>query len=109
LFIDADVNMIEHAAKLGVDRIEYYTGPFAKEYYINKENAISSIKETVEIAHQLGLGINAGHDLNLDNLKFFKNNVPYLEEVSIGHAIVCDALYFGLENTIKMYLHQINA
>lgn len=109
LFIDADVKMIEHAAKLGVDRIEYYTGPFAKDFYIDKEKAISPIKQTVEVAHQLGLGINAGHDLNLDNLKFFKNNIPYLEEVSIGHAIVCDALYFGLENTIKMYLHQLNA
>jgi pyridoxine 5-phosphate synthase len=108
LFIDGDEKMIEKAAKIGTNRIEYYTGPFAKDFYFDKEKAILPIKNTIQLAHQLGLGINAGHDLNLDNIAFFKNEIEFLEEVSIGHAIVCDALYLGLENTIKMYLHQLN-
>lgn len=107
LFIDADKKRIEYAAKTGADRIEYYTGPYAKNFYKDKQKAIQPIIKTVAIAHQLGLGINAGHDLNLDNLAYFKQNIPHLQEVSIGHAIICDALYLGLENTIKMYLNQL--
>lgn len=109
LFIDPDKKLIENAAKLGADRIEYYTGPYAKNYSKDKRNAIKSIIETIEIADTLGLGINAGHDLNLENLAYFKQQIPTLKEVSIGHAIVCDALYLGLENTIRMYKQQLLA
>lgn len=100
IFVDTNLENIEFAAKSGVDRIELYTGPFA-------ENPSKTIKEYVEaanLAHQLGLGINAGHDLSLDNLKFFKENIPHLAEVSIGHALISDALYLGIENTIQRYL-----
>ena len=107
LFIDADKKMIEGAAKIGADRIEYYTGPYAKNYTINPETAIKEIKETATFAQQIGLGINAGHDLNLDNLKFLKDNLPQLDEVSIGHALICDAIYLGLENTIRLYLNRL--
>ncbi len=107
LFIDADAKLIEGAAKIGADRIEYYTGPYAKNYASNPENAIKEIKETCQIAIQNGLGINAGHDLNLDNLKYLKDNLPQLDEVSIGHALICDAIYLGLENTIRLYLNKL--
>ena len=107
LFIDADKNMIEGAANVGADRIEYYTGPYSKNYYTNPDTAIKEIKETCIIAQQLGLGINAGHDLNLDNLKFLKENLVQLDEVSIGHALICDAIYLGLENTIRLYLNKL--
>lgn len=107
LFIDADAKLIESAAKIGADRIEYYTGPYAKNYLSNPENAIKEIKETCYIAIQNGLGINAGHDLNLDNLKYLKDNLPQLDEVSIGHALICDAIYLGLENTIRLYLNKL--
>ena len=108
LFIDADKNLIEGAANVGADRIEYYTGPYAKNYHINPETAIKEIKETCLIAQQSGLGINAGHDLNLDNLKYLKDNLPQLDEVSIGHALICDAIYLGLENTIRLYLNKLS-
>ena len=108
LFIDADKNLIEGAANVGADRIEYYTGPYAKNYHINPEAAIKEIKETCLIAQQLGLRINAGHDLNLDNLKYLKDNLPQLDEVSIGHALICDAIYLGLENTIRLYLNKLS-
>lgn len=107
LFIDPDKNMIELAAKLGADRIEYYTGPYAKLYKTDRVKAIQPILDTIAIAHENGLEINAGHDLNLDNLAFFKQQIPYLKEVSIGHALVCDAIYLGLENTIRMYKHRL--
>jgi len=107
LFIDADKKMIEGAAKIGADRIEYYTGPYAKNYTINPETAIKEIKETAIFAQQIGLAINAGHDLNLDNLKYLKDNLPQLDEVSIGHALICDAIYLGLENTIRLYLNRL--
>lgn len=107
LFIDADKTMIEGAAKTGADRIEYYTGPYAKQYYENPALAIKEIKETAVLAQQLGLGINAGHDLNLDNLKYLKDNLIQLDEVSIGHALICDAIYLGLENTIRLYLNKL--
>ncbi len=107
LFIDPIENLIEGAAKVGANRIEYYTGPYAKDFLKDPAKAIEKIKHTAPLATQLGLGINAGHDLNLDNLKYLKQQIPNLAEVSIGHAIVCDALYYGLENTIRMYLHEL--
>ncbi len=107
LFIDADKNLIEGAANIGADRIEYYTGPYAKKFNTNPKAAIKEIQKTCFIAQQLGLGINAGHDLNLDNLKYLKDNLPQLDEVSIGHALICDAIYLGLENTIRLYLNRI--
>jgi pyridoxine 5-phosphate synthase len=107
LFIDPNTEFIEHAAKVGADRIEYYTGPFAKQFSSDPGNAIKDIKATCEIAIKNGLGINAGHDLNLDNLKYLKQNLLQLDEVSIGHALICDAIYLGLENTIRLYLNQL--
>jgi pyridoxine 5-phosphate synthase len=103
LFIDPVEENLEWAAKSGAERIEFYTGPYAHEYYVNPDNAIQPIKKVLPLVNQLGLGINAGHDLNLDNLKFLKQNIPNLLEVSIGHAFVRDCLYFGLENTVAMY------
>lgn len=107
LFIDPDKKLIEEAANIGADRIEYYTGPYAKQFTINPEKAIKELKETCAIAINAGLGINAGHDLNLENLKYLKDNLPKLDEVSIGHALICDALYLGLENTIQLYLNEL--
>jgi pyridoxine 5-phosphate synthase len=107
LFIDANAAMIEGAANIGADRIEYYTGPYAKNYAANPERAIKEIKETCKIAIAAGLGINAGHDLNLENLKYLKDTLPQLDEVSIGHALICDAIYLGLENTIRLYLNRL--
>jgi pyridoxine 5-phosphate synthase len=107
LFIDADKKLIEGAAAVNADRIEYYTGPYAKNYSKNPENAIKKLKETCSLAVELGLGINAGHDLNLDNLKYLKDNLPQLDEVSIGHALICDAIYLGLENTVRLYLNRL--
>jgi pyridoxine 5-phosphate synthase len=95
--------MLDGAAKVKTDRIEFYTGPYAHEFYTNKDFAIKDFRHAGIYASELGLGINAGHDLNLDNLKFFKENIPDLLEVSIGHALVRDCLYFGLQNVIPMY------
>jgi pyridoxine 5-phosphate synthase len=103
LFIDPIEENLEWAAKCNVDRIEFYTGPFAHQYYQNPQTAIEPIVKVLPLVNQLGLGINAGHDLNLDNLKFLKQNIPNLLEVSIGHAFVRDCLYYGLENTVSMY------
>ncbi|MCB0477152.1 MAG: pyridoxine 5'-phosphate synthase [Crocinitomicaceae bacterium] len=103
IFIENDRELLEYAAKTGVDRVEFYTGPFAEDYALNKEEAIAPYVESARICKELGLGINAGHDLSLENLKYFKENIDGLLEVSIGHAIISDALYFGLENTISMY------
>jgi pyridoxine 5-phosphate synthase len=105
IFIDTEIVNIENAVDTGTDRIELYTGPFADNYSINKEEAILSFNKAAVIANNLNLEINAGHDLNLENLKYFKNNIPGLLEVSIGHALICDSLYFGLENTINKYLN----
>lgn len=107
LFIDPVANLIEGAAIAGADRIEYYTGPYAKQFPINPEVAIQEIKATCTIAIQCGLGINAGHDLNLVNLNYLKEKLPQLDEVSIGHALICDAIYLGLENTIRLYLNRL--
>jgi pyridoxine 5-phosphate synthase len=107
IFIDPIAKMIEGAAKVATDRIEFYTGPYAHHYFQNRENAVADYRETGKIAHELGLGINAGHDLDLHNLQFFKANMPNMLEVSIGHALICDAIYWGLENTIQMYKREL--
>jgi pyridoxine 5-phosphate synthase len=104
LFVDTNSENIEFAKKAGADRIELYTGPYADMFSINKENAIKSYVEAAKFAKNIGLGINAGHDLSLENLRYFKENIPFLDEVSIGHALISDALYLGLENTIQSYL-----
>ena len=103
LFMNADIEMIQYAADTGADRIELYTGDFSKNYDISPEESIETHVIASEIANKLGLGLNAGHDLNLRNLKYYRQNVVNLLEVSIGHAIICDSLYFGLQNTIQMY------
>ena len=108
IFVDADEKMAEGAKAIGADRIELYTEPYAENYFKNRQKAIEPFIKTAKVAHSIGLGINAGHDLSLDNLRFFAQNIPFLDEVSIGHALVCDALYFGLENTIPMYLRELN-
>ncbi|MFM7300549.1 MAG: pyridoxine 5'-phosphate synthase, partial [Crocinitomicaceae bacterium] len=107
IFIEPDIDLIEYAAQIGVDRIELYTGPYAELYNRNKEKAISPYISAAETAKKCGLEINGGHDLNLDNLAYFKQNLCQLDEVSIGHAIISDALYFGIENTIQQYLHKL--
>jgi pyridoxine 5-phosphate synthase len=107
IFINPDPEMADYAAKTGTDRIELYTESYAQNYHKNREEAIAPYVETAKVALNAGLGINAGHDLNLDNLNYFKNNIPGLLEVSIGHALVCDALYFGLQNTIMMYKREL--
>jgi len=107
IFVDPIAEMVEGAAKTGTDRIELYTEAYAIHYHQNRDEAIAPYIKAAELAHKLGLGINAGHDLDLNNLKFFADNIPALDEVSIGHALISDALYFGLENTIQMYLRQL--
>lgn len=104
IFIDAEPKMVEAARMCGTDRIELYTEPYAAGYEANREEAIKPFVEAAEVAREVGLGLNAGHDLSLQNLTYFHQNIPWLDEVSIGHALICDALYFGLEDTIKRYL-----
>jgi pyridoxine 5-phosphate synthase len=104
IFVDPIVEMVEAAATTGTDRIELYTEGYASHYHQGKEIAIAPYIKAAEAAQKVGLGINAGHDLDLHNLKYFAENIPGLLEVSIGHALICDALYYGLENTIQMYL-----
>lgn len=103
LFIDPDMRMIQGAKDVGADRIEFYTGPFAANFIDDKEDAVKLIKEAALFCNKIGMGINAGHDLNLDNLKFLKSNIDNLLEVSIGQAFVRDCLYLGLENSVKLY------
>jgi len=103
IFIEPKIELIQAAKKIEVDRIEFYTGPYASGYSINREAAIAPFVAAAKVASELGIGINAGHDLNLENLKFFKESIPELLEVSIGHALISDALYLGLENTVAMY------
>lgn len=105
IFVGTDLDNIQAAARTGADRVELYTEPYAKQYHINRESAVKPFIEAAKEAHFLGLGVNAGHDLDLNNLAFFHKKVPYLDEVSIGHALVCDAIYLGLEETIKRYLN----
>ncbi len=104
IFVDPDPAAIEGARETGTDRIELYTEPFAKNYPVDPISAVAPFKEASNLAHQLGLGINAGHDLSLKNLRFFHDHVPFLDEVSIGHALIADALYMGLRSTIQDYL-----
>jgi len=108
IFVDPITAMVEAAATTGTDRIELYTESYATAFAKgNKETAIVPYSDAAKLAHQLGLGINAGHDLDLQNLAYFKNEVPHLNEVSIGHALVCDSLYLGLHNTIQLYKRQL--
>lgn len=107
IFVDANKKMIEGAKQTGTDRIELYTENYARLYTTDREKAIEPFIEAAVLANELGLGINAGHDLNLENLAFFKKSIPGLLEVSIGHALISDALYLGLENTVQMYLRQL--
>ena len=107
IFVDTNLQNIEYAKLINTDRIELYTEPYAANYLLNKEEAIKPFVIAANLANKLGLGLNAGHDLSLVNLKYFANNIPNLLEVSIGHALICDALYFGLENTIKLYLGEL--
>jgi pyridoxine 5-phosphate synthase len=108
VFVDPNPAMVEGAARTGTDRIELYTESYATRYFRNREEAVAPFREAALAAQQAGLGLNAGHDLDLNNLRFLKNNLPGLLEVSIGHALICDALYFGLENTIQMYLRELD-
>ena len=107
IFIDTDLQLIEAAAKTGADRIELYTEEFATQFDLGNKAAIKPYTEAAILAHNLGLGINAGHDLSLENVKFFKENIPNLAEVSIGHALIAESLYLGLENVVNMYLHRL--
>ncbi len=107
IFIDANEKMIRNAVNTGTDRVELYTESYAGNFREDPEKAIRSFIDAAKVANEAGLGLNAGHDLNLENLKYFHQNIPGLLEVSIGHALICDALYFGLENTIQLYLRQL--
>lgn len=104
IFIDADCEMAEYAKKTGANRVELYTEPYAAQFAANPEVAIAPFLETAKYVRHLALGLNAGHDLSLNNLAYFHQQIPWLDEVSIGHALICDALYFGLENTVQRYL-----
>lgn len=107
IFVDPDPKMIEGAAETGADRIELYTEQYAELYSKTPEKAIQPYAEAAKVAHSLGLGINAGHDLSLENIAYFKQGIPHLLEVSIGHALICESLYLGLENVINMYIHRL--
>ena len=103
IFIDTNPELVENATKTNTDRVELYTEPYATQYAQDRDKAIAPFVEAANIAHKEGLNINAGHDLNLENLKFFNEQIPFIKEVSIGHALISDALYYGLERTISMY------
>jgi pyridoxine 5-phosphate synthase len=107
IFVGTERTLIEGAAKTGTDRVELYTEPYATQYPDDPEGAIAPFIKAAEVARDLGLGLNAGHDLDLQNLRWFKQHIPWIKEVSIGHALISDALYYGLQNTIQMYLRQL--
>ena len=107
IFVDPDIEMIKHAADCLCNRVELYTEAYAREYAANREKAIEPYFKAAEQAQKCGLGLNAGHDLNLQNLSYFRQTIPWLLEVCIGHALICDALYLGLENTIGAYKRQL--
>jgi pyridoxine 5-phosphate synthase len=107
IFVDADLKMVEYAAKTGADRVELYTEPYATNYGVDKAKAVAPFVEAARLAKKLGLGLNAGHDLSLENLHYLHTMIPWIDEVSIGHALISDALYFGLEDTIKQYKNQL--
>lgn len=104
IFVGTDLKLVAHAARCGTHRVELYTEPYALEYPENAARALAPFAQAARVAHENGLGINAGHDLNLLNLRYFAQGIPHLDEVSIGHALISDALYFGLENVVQMYL-----
>lgn len=104
IFVAADSYQVKAAKEIGADRVELYTKPYADRYAENREEAVRPFVKASETAHEIGLGLNAGHDLNLQNLAYFKNSLPLLDEVSIGHALIADALYLGIEKTIRLYL-----
>ena len=103
IFVGTDIEMIEYAARAGADRVELYTEPYVSGYRKNREEAVAPFVEAAMAVRRLGMGLNAGHDLSLENLEYFHKNIPWLDEVSIGHALVCDALYLGLKKTIEEY------
>ena len=107
VFVDADPEMVHYAKEAGADRVELYTEPYATQYTQDKQMAITPFIKAAMVARENELGLNAGHDLNLSNLRFFHQQIPWIDEVSIGHALICDALYFGLKNTIYQYLEQL--
>jgi len=107
IFLDPDLKQVEGAKATGTDRIELYTEAFAHQYSLGNENAIKPYAECAILSNNLGLGVNAGHDLSLDNIKFFKDHIPGLLEVSIGHALISESLYLGIENVVQMYLHKL--
>lgn len=107
IFVDPVLSMIEGAKIIGTDRIELYTEEFAHQYVLGNEKGILPYVEAAVLSNQLGMGVNAGHDLSLENILFFKNNIPNLLEVSIGHALICESLYLGIENVVNMYLHKL--
>ncbi len=109
IFVDPEVEMIEAAKATGTDRIELYTEHFASEFANGHKEAIAPYVAAAQKANEMNIGINAGHDLDLHNLRFFAENIPSLQEVSIGHALICDAIYFGLENTVQLYKRQLNS
>lgn len=108
IFVDPDPGMVQNALETGTDRIELYTEAFAKGFVDNAEKAVGPYVLAAKAAEQVGLGLNAGHDLNLENIEFFRREVPHLQEVSIGHALICESLYLGLENVINMYKHKLS-
>lgn len=107
IFVEPKIAIIETAKEIGTDRIELYTEPYAANYNLNREEAIRDFVAAANKANELGIGINAGHDLNLENLQYLKECIPFLAEVSIGHALICDALYYGIQNTIQMYKRKL--
>ena len=108
IFVDPDISMVEGASATGTDRIELYTEGYASQYAVgSKQSAVAPYVAAAVKAKELGLGLNAGHDLDLHNLKYFKQNIPWLDEVSIGHALICDAIYLGLENAVQLYKRQL--
>ena len=106
IFVDPDPEMVSGAKECGADRVELYTEAYAASYHTDREKAIAPYVAAAERAREVGLGLNAGHDLNLDNLRYFLTRIPWVDEVSIGHALISDALYFGLENTVALYLRE---
>lgn len=107
IFLDPDPTMVEAAAKTGADRIELYTEPYATGYHLDRASAVAPFVATAERAVSAGLGVNAGHDLSLDNISYFAHCIPDLLEVSIGHALICESIYFGLDNVVNQYLHRL--
>lgn len=107
IFVDPELKHIEGAAKIGTDRVELYTESYASNYTVDKESAIKPFVDAAIHARKIGIGLNAGHDLSLDNLRFFAKKISWLDEVSIGHALICDSLYLGIENTIQLYLREL--